>query len=81
MMIGTDWTGSCKPYYYAITTAPQLFGLNVKCTILHDNKIYIRHFFFKLKTNEKLNELLICKHTRHHLHSRSLNNDGQKCHQ
>jgi len=47
MVIGTDYTGSCKPSYYAITTttAPQLFGLNVKCSILHDNKIYLRHFF------------------------------------
>jgi len=47
MAIGTDCIGSCKPYYYAITTttAPQLFGLNVKCTILHDSKIYLRHFF------------------------------------
>jgi hypothetical protein len=36
MLIGTDWTGCCKPYYYAMTTTtvPQLFGLNVKCTIL-----------------------------------------------
>ena len=76
MVIGTDCIGSCKPYYNAIatTTAPQLFSLNVKCTILHDNKM---SFLFKLNTNEKLNELLSCKHTWHHLHSRSLQSDDQ----